>query len=753
LQRTCNIDPRGSAEVTPDNPTALDYLTVILQLTFYILFVATLARFLRRPSRLELAVVAVFGSTAAIFGYSLVNGFAPGLLEPIRPVIIGALLAQPVLVFWMVGMVERVPRWVVPAIFVAFLISVAGIVLAPPRTAVVTLFVAAYFIVGEGGAGIMLIRGSQRRYGLARVRLALAGIGSLLFGGSIFIAAVGSAAAGAAATDPAATFVSRLGAVIAALAYLAAFAPPRALRNLAQRAIAFDLARDLVVSPTSTDPAMMWRSLGLAARDILGAREVVITDPGGRLVATTESQAEETTPATSDSAASVKLAPDRSSGPPPAGEATLDIGLAPDGRGQRLVASIDGLPLFIEDDMAAVKLLGSMTIRAVEREEAVINLAEARRELEGAAAVRASEARFRALLAADPNAVLAVDHSGVVSWATGPTGDVFGRPAHELAGMPLSELVELDSADMSQIPDTDHRVRRVQALGRRPDGETFPADVAITPFELDDVSFDLFVVSDASWRHEANLMRDRFLGILSHELRTPITSIYGGTQRLLKPGSRLDDGSRSELMAGVAAEAERLQRIIENLLVLARVERGADFFDPRPVTLRAALGDIVNHESRFWPEMEIKLHVGRALPLAAADEEYLALILRNLLSNAAKYAGAAARVEVVAEQGATEADGHETVSVRVLDNGPGITEPESDQLFSLYYRSSSAGAAPGAGIGLFVCRGLVTAMGGSIWAKPRPEGGAEFGFSLPVYTEATIPAPKATRVAAAASAP
>jgi signal transduction histidine kinase len=433
------------------------------------------------------------------------------------------------------------------------------------------------------------------------------------------------------------------------------------------------------------------------------------------------------------------------------GITSIDLALAHGAAdGPRLVAEVDGLPLFLEDDIAAVRLLGSMTIRSVEREEAVIHLAEARRELEAAAVVRASEARFLALLAADPNAVLAVDLAGKVSWATGPTGDVFGRPAVDLAGTPLAELVDTDTSDVTGVTGSDLPVRRLQATGRKADGTEFPADVAITPFQLDDLTYQLFVVSDASWRLEANLMRDRFLGILSHELRTPITSIYGGTQLLLKRGDRLDQGSRSELMIGVASEAERLQRIIENLLILARVERGADFFDARPVTLKAVLAEIVAHETPLWPELQIELNFERGLPLVAADEEYLTLILRNLISNAAKYAGEQANVQIFASHaGGDGTDGTGEVTVRVLDNGPGITEAESEQLFGLYYRSPTASAAPGAGIGLFVCRGLVDAMGGHIWAKRRPEGGAEFGFSLPVYAEQMTPVAKTVAMRAA----
>ena len=116
--------------------------------------------------------------------------------------------------------------------------------------------------------------------------------------------------------------------------------------------------------------------------------------------------------------------------------------------------------------------------------------------------------------------------------------------------------------------------------------------------------------------------------------------------------------------------------------------------------------------------------------MVAADEEYLAQIMRNLLSNAAKYSGAGSTVEVSLED--TEGE----VLIRVRDNGPGIAEDDADRLFGLYYRSAQqATTAPGAGIGLFVCRELVAAMGGRIWAESRPEGGSEFGFSIPAYVD------------------
>ena len=135
----------------------------------------------------------------------------------------------------------------------------------------------------------------------------------------------------------------------------------------------------------------------------------------------------------------------------------------------------------------------------------------------------------------------------------------------------------------------------------------------------------------------------------------------------------------------------------------------------------------------------------RPVQMVAADEEYLAQIMRNLLSNAAKYSGAGSTVEVSLE----DDDGE--VIVRVCDNGPGITEDDAEHLFGLYYRSPrQAASAPGAGIGLFVCRELVAAMGGRIWAKSREGGGAEFGFSLPAYVEELEPDEPADEIAPAA---
>jgi PAS domain S-box-containing protein len=402
---------------------------------------------------------------------------------------------------------------------------------------------------------------------------------------------------------------------------------------------------------------------------------------------------------------------------------TIDIEVVSEGHPVAVVSAVlDGRPLFLEDDIALIELLGSLTALAVAREEAAGIEQEA-------AALRASEARFRALLDADPNAILSVGPDGTIRWCTASAAELFGVPWAGLVGRQLSEVVApVDQTRSHSDPDAD--VTRYETVGRRADGNSFPAEVALSPFELDGEPAQLAVIADISWRHHADALRERFIGVLSHELRTPITSIFGGTQILLDRGSQLPEATRVELLADVADEADRLQRMIENLLVLARVERGGEVVGVVPVLVHRVLPTVVEREQAHWPGMDISMNIEAGLPLVAGDEASLALLMRNLISNAGKYAGQDATVRVSVERSPSGG-----VLVRVQDDGPGIVDDESESLFDLYFRSGSDTSVPGSGIGLFVCRRLVTAMGGEMWARARPDGGAEFAFELPAWPE------------------
>jgi signal transduction histidine kinase len=228
----------------------------------------------------------------------------------------------------------------------------------------------------------------------------------------------------------------------------------------------------------------------------------------------------------------------------------------------------------------------------------------------------------------------------------------------------------------------------------------------------------------------ANQLRDAFIGVISHELRTPITTIYGLSKMLRQRGADLDPEVMVSTIEDVEAEADRLQRLVEDLLVLSRAERGAVDIDGEPLGMTRILRRVVEAERARLPGRIVELEASEGLPLVIGEETYVEQVVRNLLTNAAKYSNPAAPIRVVVE--ATD----DEVVTRVLDEGIGIAEGDTDRVFELFYRSTSATRmAGGAGIGLFVCRQLVEAMGGRIWAAPRSPVGTEVGFALPAHHE------------------
>ena len=231
------------------------------------------------------------------------------------------------------------------------------------------------------------------------------------------------------------------------------------------------------------------------------------------------------------------------------------------------------------------------------------------------------------------------------------------------------------------------------------------------------------VFADATGRVEAERAQEAFLAVLSHELRTPITSIMLAGHRLRNRGEAMSASTRHGLYVDIEAEAERLNRVVGNLLVLSRVERGGALEAGEPILLQRILPAIVSAEAKLWPGVKYRLECSPGLPVIQAEPVYVEQIVRNLLANAAKYAGGVVDVSVVAID-------HE-LRLRVSDRGPGIPSEERERVFELFYRVPGATkTAVGAGIGLFVVRSLVQAMNGRVWVEESGDGGACFTVAL-----------------------
>ncbi|MEO8456463.1 MAG: PAS domain S-box protein [Chloroflexota bacterium] len=227
----------------------------------------------------------------------------------------------------------------------------------------------------------------------------------------------------------------------------------------------------------------------------------------------------------------------------------------------------------------------------------------------------------------------------------------------------------------------------------------------------------------------ANEAKDEFLGLVSHELRTPITTIYGGARLLRTRADTIDEESRASVLEDIEQEAERLHRIVEDLLVLARAELGEEV-QTEPVLIQRMVEKTVSAFNKRRPGRVFIVDLQDEMKPVRASTVYLEQILRNLMNNADKYSPAESEIEVRAREGDDE------VIVSVMDRGPGIPAEESELIFERFYRSTgTAKSAGGAGIGLTVCRRLIEAQNGRVWAEPREGGGLVVSFALPHYEE------------------
>lgn len=223
--------------------------------------------------------------------------------------------------------------------------------------------------------------------------------------------------------------------------------------------------------------------------------------------------------------------------------------------------------------------------------------------------------------------------------------------------------------------------------------------------------------------------RDVLVGLISHELRTPLTTIFGSAHLLLKRLEYLDVDSRTLIINNIREEAERLNGLVDNMLLLARSEAGEPI-PTEPIALTRLLGEAAfEHQKRFGDRSVIVRVKPRGL-IAEGQPEYLQQVLQNLVSNAEKYSPGVEPISLQARLG------HEGVVISVLDRGPGVASAESEIIFQPFYRSArTSPGVGGAGIGLAVCKLLVQAQSGRIWTQPRRGGGSVFAFTLPVAVE------------------
>lgn len=225
---------------------------------------------------------------------------------------------------------------------------------------------------------------------------------------------------------------------------------------------------------------------------------------------------------------------------------------------------------------------------------------------------------------------------------------------------------------------------------------------------------------------EMNEMKSRFVSMASHEFRTPLSGILSSTELLEHFGDKLDASQKAELIRGIADAVKRLNNLVNDVLVMGRSASGKLHFSPAPVDLRSLCGRVAS-EIRLADsqEHEIRLDYAVARQDLEMDEQLLALILTNLLSNATKYSALGSNVELkVVEEGAD-------IRFDVVDHGIGIPPEDHARLFVSFYRASNVGQRPGTGLGLAIVKSAVETHGGRTAIDSRLGEGTTFRVTLP----------------------
>ena len=235
------------------------------------------------------------------------------------------------------------------------------------------------------------------------------------------------------------------------------------------------------------------------------------------------------------------------------------------------------------------------------------------------------------------------------------------------------------------------------------------------------------VATEAEVLRRTDQLRTALLNAVSHDLKTPLSSIIASAGSLLQEDVAWSDEERREFARAIEEDAEYLNRLVGNLLDLSRIEAGALQPDKDWYDIAGLIDDVLARLRPVTTQHPVVVDVEVALPPVLLDPLEIGDALANLIENAAKHTPDGAEIRVAARGNTDE------VRVEVADNGGGVAAEHLSRLFDPFYRVKKAGAAPkGMGLGLAVTRGLVEAHGGRIWAENRESGGARFVFTLPL---------------------
>lgn len=338
------------------------------------------------------------------------------------------------------------------------------------------------------------------------------------------------------------------------------------------------------------------------------------------------------------------------------------------------------------------------------------------------------------LLDLSPDAVVVLDAPGVIAWINDAAarllgvarGDLVGRTATDvlrivdgtgadvLAGAPLGRRVVVSRG----LPEREYMVRRRS-------GGFVPVSVrcSYVKDEQHVVRRMVCTLRPSAARRGMDMRTVEVISTVSHEIRSPLTSVKGFTKTLLDRWDRFDDVMKRDMLMAVNQDADRVTRLIGELLDISRLEAGRLALRRQRLDVRELAEHVVGKIAPRAERHTLDVRMPKSLPRVFADKDKVEQVLTNLVENAVKYTEKG-HVRISARRAGAN------VCVSVSDEGEGIPPQQVSRLFRKFVSKERAGSPSGTGLGLYICKGLIEAHGGHIHAESG-DGGTTFTFCIP----------------------
>jgi PAS domain S-box-containing protein len=344
-----------------------------------------------------------------------------------------------------------------------------------------------------------------------------------------------------------------------------------------------------------------------------------------------------------------------------------------------------------------------------------------------------TRARLAAIVESSDDAIISKDLNGVItSWNEGAER-LFGYTAREAIGEPITMLIPPDRQDeepaiLARIRHGE-RIEHFETVRRRKDGMLLDISLTISPIvdSWGTVVGASKIARDITAQRALARQKDEFLGIASHELKTPVTGIKGYAQLLERRFRAVGDATATGMLGKLGGQIDKLTGLIEDLLDVTRIESGKLPFRPAPFDLNELIVEIIEEIQRTTDRHVIVSEFAASVTLVA-DRERVGQVLTNLLTNAIKYSPQADRIVV-----RTARDG-ESIVTFVQDFGIGIPARMRPHVFDRFFRVDGEARAgySGLGLGLYIAAEFVRRHGGAIWVESEEGKGTTMAFSLPL---------------------